>query len=730
MSKITEKLLLERGSPKCAKLEQVRRLNLSGLDLRSADLPLPLLSRLRSLEKLDLSRNRLQELPAGLQLPRLCSLDCSDNEMEDVLSLQSLTALEELRLEGNLYLTVSDNYKLMFLLPKLRMFNGKDVASSASHLRHVNSANLRKRVEALWESSFRPPEPPTAERLQALEKEFVKAARSQIKYGPSSLSDYTTWRLEGIAKELLQTLAQGDKEEGTEKKQAEPDAVKDNTGAGPRTPAKRKGAASSPSEGALKKQRQADDAPPKASPQKPSRLQTEPGRPKRTMESPGKESVSGSPRKSLRTANCQKPSALSRHPGTPTKAPTNPQPAESEKRTPRKSTNPKKPVCLEPLHVLQCHSKQDSPEDFSTQLWACAFEPSVDSGESGQRTSRTVATCGGESVCLIDCETGRVLKKYKVPGEEFFCLAWSSVPMSRAGGGVRPCGVLAVGGRRGVVKLIHARANCAYGEFRASRRALSALRFCPHRGSFLFTGAYDNRIVLWDIGGVDSDYNFKVSQLLTLDANTIPLHLNMPPSSPERHLLAACDKGLHCFDIQLSKSQLKRSSEFEILFPVYAKEDKENNYRTIDGMAFLSDDVIVSKSHMQGSIYVWSWSKTLASRSGRSRKEARAVLLAELQWSGTDLPYLSLSTCPGEGYVVCGDEKGGLWTYHLEDQLESRAKAGKLLSPTQVLEWPAPVRKDHGPVRGPSVNSVALDPKLRYLVALTDKNMAVIWKRV
>lgn len=33
------------------------------------------------------------------------------------------------------------------------------------------------------------------------------------------------------------------------------------------------------------------------------------------------------------------------------------------------------PVQLKPLHVLQCHSKKDSAEDFSTQLWACAFQP-------------------------------------------------------------------------------------------------------------------------------------------------------------------------------------------------------------------------------------------------------------------------------------------------------------------------------------------------------------------
>lgn len=37
-------------------------------------------------------------------------------------------------------------------------------------------------------------------------------------------------------------------------------------------------------------------------------------------------------------------------------------------------------------------------------------------GHSGA-TSQTVATCGGEAVCVIDCQTGIVLHKYKAPGE-------------------------------------------------------------------------------------------------------------------------------------------------------------------------------------------------------------------------------------------------------------------------------------------------------------------------
>lgn len=74
--------------------------------LKVQDLPAKLLSRLRSLERWDLSGNRLQELPKNLELPALRYLDLSDNQMEDVTTLESLSSLEELKMEDNLYITV------------------------------------------------------------------------------------------------------------------------------------------------------------------------------------------------------------------------------------------------------------------------------------------------------------------------------------------------------------------------------------------------------------------------------------------------------------------------------------------------------------------------------------------------------------------------------------------------------------------------------------------------
>lgn len=81
--------------------------SLSRMGLKSEDLPVPLLSKLCSLEQLDVSGNMLQEIPKGLSLPCLKVLNCSNNDMEDVTSLEALRNIEELRLEDNLYLTVS-----------------------------------------------------------------------------------------------------------------------------------------------------------------------------------------------------------------------------------------------------------------------------------------------------------------------------------------------------------------------------------------------------------------------------------------------------------------------------------------------------------------------------------------------------------------------------------------------------------------------------------------------
>ncbi|KAK0148765.1 Leucine-rich repeat and WD repeat-containing protein 1 [Merluccius polli] len=761
LEKITEKFLLERASPKAKTLEQIKTLNLSQLGLKCKDLPVKLLCRLQALEAWDLCGNMLEELPRGLALPRLRSLDLSDNEMEDVTTLDSLTSLEELKLEGNIYITVSDNYKLMVLLPKLKMYNGKDISSIADHVRHTSSNILNTKVVDVWDTKFGLSDAITPEKVANMETEFVTAAQCSIRYGPNSIKDYTRWRVGVLAKEYLRSLLQRN-EEGDESQ--EPTNAKENN----------------------RKQAPAPSDDPCLTPRKRARgdscASPAPGLPRLTPQKTGPPSVAvrASPRKAAAAqlaASCPvrvttPRKGLAETPreegGRPKRRATADQGHAASTPTPREAeASPRKRSCfraqvslrvvgicvfcrgnvnnklklptseggervrLKPLHVLQCHSKQDSPKDFSTQLWACAFMPPPH-GSKDTSGGRLAATCGGDSICLIDCETGLVMKKYKVPGEEFFTLGWSTVLMSRANSApVRPCSILAAGGKRGLVKLMYPLANVAYGEFRASRKAMSTLQFSPRQGNHLFTGAYDNKITLWDIGGIDSQYNFKVSQLMVFECGSTPLHLRMPPASPDT-LLAATESGLHSFNTaQLhTGATMKRTPAMEITFPVYEQEDKDHNYHTIDGLSFLTDDIVASKSHLQPSIYLWSWGETLRQPRDKRSRGVAAVLLAELQWATTDVPYLALSTCPEKAYLVCGDDSGKLWTYSLHNLLPANThQRGELVPPTEVLEWPAPLTKASSPVAVPSINSVAMGPGLSYLVALSDKNMVVVWKR-
>ncbi|KAF3813993.1 hypothetical protein GH733_018025 [Mirounga leonina] len=405
---------------------------------------------------------------------------------------------------------------------------------------------------------------------------------------------------------------------------------------------------------------------------------------------------------------------------------------------------------LEPLHFLQCHSKNNSPRDLDTQLWACAFEPAWEEGRAGA-TSQTVATCGGEAVCVIDCQTGIVLHKYKAPGEEFFSVAWTALTVVTQAGHKKRWSVLAAAGLRGLVRLLHVRAGFCCGVIRAHKKAIATLCFSPTHETHLFTASYDKRIILWDLGVPNHDYDFQASQLLTLDTTSIPLRLCPVASCPDAYLLAGCEGGCCCWDVRLDQPPRRRPCEVEFVF----SEDSEAAARRVDGLAFVNEDVVASKGSGLGTICLWSWSQTWGARG--KRPTLAVVVLARLQWSPTQLAYFSLSTCPGEplpphpsplhptglrrtpglrpcvpageGIVLCGDEEGNVWVYdvrHLLTQEPPLPAAPQ--APTQILKWPQPWALGQM-VTKTMVNTVVANPTFTYLTALTDSNIVAIWKR-
>ncbi|NXM70202.1 LRWD1 protein, partial [Serilophus lunatus] len=677
MSKITTELLLERAVPRSTRLRKIETLNLSKLQLKTGDLDPRLFSRLRHLQKLDLSDNLLDKFPNSLTLPDLRVLNCNNNKLEDVTALKQFPLLEELTYENNVYLTLNDDYKVMFLLENLRLLNGKDITKLANHVRHVNSRKLTSKVTAHWEKFFRDqlPEKYTAEQVKSIKKKFLKSVQTNVVYGPSSLSEFTRWRVKMIAEEFLSYSLGLEINSDTEPEEKTDENEEEST--------------ESPSEAAEDVAQVGDIS---------SSISNVLLKPSKRKRNHSKSGAGG--KRSKSKANTEE---------------------EAED------------VSAEPLHFLQCHSKGNSREDFKTQLWSCVFEPVLDSGARKDpivSSSRTVATCGGESVCLIDCETGTVLKKYKVATEEFFSVAWTTLTMVISDSRKKAHNILAAAGRRGIVKLIHVAADFCYGEIKAHKKPIATLCFSPTQETHLFTASYDKRIALWDIGIPDCDYNFKASQLLVLEAVSIPLRIALVPTCPEQYLLAGCEGGCFAWNIKLDKGQ--KSRPFETIFQFSDDESMTTSHR-VDGLAFLNDDVVVSKSSKPGCIYLWSWSRSFDAKGKGCQRTVSAVILAELEWSTTDMSYLTLSTCPVKEYVFCGDEKGSVWMYNLSNYTSAWGspkgkRSERRISPTQILKWPE-LRVNGEQPPEILVNNVVSDPAFTYLVVLTSVNITAIWKK-
>lgn len=115
-------------------------------------------------------------------------------------------------------------------------------------------------------------------------------------------------------------------------------------------------------------------------------------------------------------------------------------------------------------------------------------------------TTTTCATCGGDSVCFVDCSTGRVMKKYKQPGETFYCLAWTTVYLDYDTDKKRKANLIAAGGYQNDIKIIEPNQLVCFEEIQGHKGVLECLVFHPHHPTWLLSAADDNTIMVWEIG--------------------------------------------------------------------------------------------------------------------------------------------------------------------------------------------------------------------------------------
>ncbi|BHF59661.1 hypothetical protein SprV_0100262200 [Sparganum proliferum] len=389
-------------------------------------------------------------------------------------------------------------------------------------------------------------------------------------------------------------------------------------------------------------------------------------------------------------------------------------------------------IDYDPLHFIRCHAKDNDAGDSETKVWRCLFEPNPMRPEE---STHIVATCGGECVCLINCETGKVMKRFKHMEEEFYTIAWTTVEVE----GNKRTNILAAAGRMREIRLLHPEQLVCYAEMKGHTEDITAMIFHQTQPTILFSGDSKASVIVWDIG-IPSvpDYKTRYQLLMRLRCPRLDVNpvLNLVFLPHYAYLIAGCEDGLFAWkitDLRLEKRE--REPDMELKLEV-------DHEVCIDGLAQLSDNALVIKVVESGEIMVFDFAAVLERRKGLQRV-VPIEMRGHLYWQKTDEIYINVSVRQNLGAVLCGDNEGAIWIYDLDpylDDLHSSSRKKFFVKPIKILEWPecsVQGNRDEDQqlkesitsgFRNPVVNSVEMSSDGHFLAAVTDNNLVCIWR--
>jgi len=411
-------------------------------------------------------------------------------------------------------------------------------------------------------------------------------------------------------------------------------------------------------------------------------------------------------------------------------------------------------------HFIRAHSKNNDAADIQTQIWEVAFEPNP---ENPLETTSRFGTCGGNTICLVDVNTGMVLMKYKHRElkENFYTLAWTTLQFGDTSTETSgksnhlKSNILVSGGIRGEIRMFHPENKVCFHEWRPVDKkgiAVNSLIFHSEKPTWLFCGTSDGVVSLWDIGqhiSLPSYDGVNPQQLLKLFPDYGDVY-NIAWSGENRWLLAGTAAGLVGWNINDDKvkkfGKNYRPLMVDFLMPESDKDRGENPI--VDSLAVASDWTIVSKCALHGLIYVFDLKTTIkeikfeeeeaaGQEEGTSRVIEKDVeLLASLKWSDTDNFYMNLGCHKGTGLICCGDDKGSIWLYHHPQfGTNSSKKFSDEIEPSSLLMWPE-IHDEHleksrkVPLDQHEIliDKVITSHDKSHIVAVTSNNMICIWK--
>ncbi|KAI9239593.1 MAG: WD40-repeat-containing domain protein [Podila humilis] len=218
-------------------------------------------------------------------------------------------------------------------------------------------------------------------------------------------------------------------------------------------------------------------------------------------------------------------------------------------------------------HLIRAHSRSthEGQEETQTDTWACAFQPTLPVIRPGpgaprpapRKSSSIVATCGGNTVCLIDCQLGKVMAKYShMEEEEFMCLAWTTLDHDTIvdnesskddkDGAIteaqtQQSNILAAAGHLGSIKLMNPVQNTCYRYLAGHTDSVLRLKFSLTNPRWLFSASADGSVRLWDIGSLADDDTEAgcLAKFVGLDNSAVTAI-----GVSEKYLIAGTEKGL------------------------------------------------------------------------------------------------------------------------------------------------------------------------------------------
>ncbi|CAC5421841.1 unnamed protein product [Mytilus coruscus] len=680
--KITEDLVKSLCNK--ASLRAVQSLNLSDKEINGS-LDCTVLEKLANLSVLDISQNNITDIPESVSLQRLETLDCSFNNLKSLQFIQNFKSCTQLYLDGNDDIQLTD---------KVKAFRMNSSVHFVDEIRRSTVENFKEKFEVMvkskWEVLFaaKYAEGFSCDQFGQVLQEFYTSLTSDLLF--KNITEETEWAiLKDIASEIV--------EKAQDKSLFNESNMSRRNDSGPSSP-------STPESSGQKDLMRVKPLPPNSGTSTPA------SRPslKRGRDSTPTSSPKGQPAKRTRDTTSS----------TPTRRPTV---FTSLKSTDKEITAHLPPVGdFDPAFFIRCHSTNNDPNDNQTKVWRCAFKPT-----NKDKGSRLLATCGGQNVCLIDCQTGIVMKRYKDSSkeEDFYALAWSTIPY-KSGGKEGKINILAVAGNNGYIKLIHPSQFVMYATMEGHHDYVSC-------------GSKDRKIILWDVGVPDfTDYTTNYKKLLVLNtAHTDALNLVF--STQSQMLIAGCEKSCYGWRFNNKKS-ISRDPNFEFLIPSTMSDVESgdsDDVEVVDGLALLPNDYIAAKCNGSGHMVIWNLHDNLPVKVIKGTRTVEVKVSALLQYTRTSVDYINLSSA--SGMLTAGDDKGSLFIYQMGTFTKKhKSSSDQILCYSSKLLWPdLDVSSSKGKMEElPDCNDIVINSCCssddQTLIACgTDNNLVCIWKK-